>query len=71
MVTDIERIAQAYRSEYGDAALHHVIRDYLVTVEELQRALAPGLLRLPPSQPVKPAKAPPPPALDVDRTQAV
>jgi hypothetical protein len=69
-MSDIERLAQAYRSEYGDAALHHAIADWHDSVDKLMRDLAPGYLRLKPVQPVREPKPLPPPPLDVDRQQA-
>ena len=70
-MTDIERLAQTYESEYGPSALRHAIADYLRTVEELQRALAPGYLRMRPLAPVAPPKPRMDRVLDVDSTQAV
>jgi hypothetical protein len=70
-MSEIERLAQAYRSEYGDAALHHALADWHASVDSLMRDLAPGYLRLKPLAPVAPPKERPARVLDVDSTQAV
>jgi hypothetical protein len=70
-MSDIERLAQAYESEYGPSALRHAIADWHASVDRLMRDLAPGYLRMKPGHPVKEPKPLPPRVLDVDRTQAV
>jgi hypothetical protein len=70
-MSDIERLAQAYESEYGPSALRHALADWHASVDSLMRDLAPGYLRLQPLAPVAPPKERPARVLDVDSTQAV